>query len=898
MVLHFSANSRLSIYLKQAFARGQAEKVVATPQVMTFNQFLDSWQEQLLLVGDLDVKLLPERILTSFEASKKWEELLAKNFDLQELLNSTAAAKQMYQAWVLWIEYGKPEFEQGGEEWQVFATCAQEYQAWLQSKNYLDEPSLNAWRLAQLAAGKGSLPSKICWHGFDEYTPFMQEFQRIAQEVFACEQEFIELPKIEATAQYFQAEDLTDELQQVANFCVEMLQSQLKSGKKIQDIRIGVLAPKIADIKQELSFWLDDLLFQTFSDHPLLAEHSTSRLYNFSLGEPLLEQSFTSFIWQTIRMVLQEKTLPYADFSPWLCSAFMPGLSADKFKLDKDLRRKQWSKISWQGLVERTSSDNLHWPKLSAKFLTQLENLAKEISSERVDLSGFVNNLVQILQLINDSLTLKLSSDEFQQLQRLHQAVEDFAKLQSLNKSQQNQAWLQMFYDFSAQIVYQAESKFYQPIQIIGMLEAGGLQFDAVWVLGLDDEAWPRQAQPNPFLPLEIQRNLQMPRAEAKRELEYARKLTARIQNSAPELVFSYAKLNSDAQMSPSPLLAGLQQPNYLAKPFVDLIAKTAQPGLVAWQVDNQAPPVPAGALVRGGTAILDAQIKCPLMAFVDYRLGAKYGIAPISEGLESANQGTLVHKILEDFWREVKTSPALQTMADEAVDSLLNQLLEREFELLAESLSPAYLSSEKARIFKLLRSWLDLEKQRPEAFEVVGFEQKDQLELAGIKFSVTLDRIDKTPFGKLIIDYKTGRNISISGLFKEPLGAPQLAIYLHQIADEIAGIGYGKLNSAEGLGWSFVTENGFVLRSDTKGETNWSEKPPKGFEEVSWQEFLDSLKKQVVDLAEDIAKGNAQMKFNKQTDLQYAGGLLALRLPEVLAQQAQFDEAGFEELE
>ena len=38
------------------------------------------------------------------------------------------------------------------------------------------------------------------------------------------------------------------------------------------------------------------------------------------------------------------------------------------------------------------------------------------------------------------------------------------------------------------------------PVQVMGMLEAAGLRFDHLWIMGLDDEALPAPANPNPFL--------------------------------------------------------------------------------------------------------------------------------------------------------------------------------------------------------------------------------------------------------------------------------------------------------------------------------------------------------------------------------------------------------------
>jgi len=64
-------------------------------------------------------------------------------------------------------------------------------------------------------------------------------------------------------------------------------------------------------------------------------------------------------------------------------------------------------------------------------------------------------------------------------------------------------------------------------------------------------------------------------------------------------------------------------------------------------------------------------------------------------------------------------------------------------------------------------------------------------------------------------------------------------------------------------------------------------------FYQVAWSDFLQALRQEVIALAQAIARGEAQMCFRSEDDLAYAGGYLALRLPEVRAQiQAQSEEA------
>ena len=64
----------------------------------------------------------------------------------------------------------------------------------------------------------------------------------------------------------------------------------------------------------------------------------------------------------------------------------------------------------------------------------------------------------------------------------------------------------------AAQTLFQPEAPD-APVQILGVLESAGMSFDHLWVMGLSDEAWPIHPRPNPFLPLEAQRQARVPEA-------------------------------------------------------------------------------------------------------------------------------------------------------------------------------------------------------------------------------------------------------------------------------------------------------------------------------------------------------------------------------------------------
>ena len=117
-----------------------------------------------------------------------------------------------------------------------------------------------------------------------------------------------------------------------------------------------------------------------------------------------------------------------------------------------------------------------------------------------------------------------LDSAEFQTARAWRQLLETFAALALVQPRLGPRAALARLRRLAGETPFQPETE-EAPIQVLGLLEAGGLRFDALWIMGLHDEVWPPPARPNQFLPAALQRRLGLPHASAERELAYAERL-------------------------------------------------------------------------------------------------------------------------------------------------------------------------------------------------------------------------------------------------------------------------------------------------------------------------------------------------------------------------------------
>jgi len=393
-----------------------------------------------------------------------------------------------------------------------------------------------------------------------------------------------------------------------------------------------------------------------------------------------------------------------------------------------------------------------------------------------------------------------LSSVDYQAVHRWNELLQEFSSL----------SWLTQTMDFSEalgslkQLANQTQFQTQTPqtkIQILGMLEAAGVEFDYLWMTGLHDGNWPAHAKPNPFVPLSLQKQLGMPHSSADRELLFATNLSKRFSHSAKEIIFSYPEFEDDRLLSPSPLICELPQLNIEQLPlasyssFTDLIFKQRE---LEGLVDVKGPAIDTNSLVSGGTSILKHQATCPFKAFAELRLHAD-GIPSVDIGLNVLERGAILHAALENIWEEVKSH---QQLCDYSEDKLLQIIRNCISDAITANTkhkqfpkNSRFLKIEKKRLEILLTQWLELEKMR-EPFIVSAIEQKKEINIGKLVVRTRIDRVDTLANKeKVLIDYKTGKP-TIGSWFGERPDEPQLPLYSIAEEDPIAAIAYAQVRT------------------------------------------------------------------------------------------------------
>ena len=160
--------------------------------------------------------------------------------------------------------------------------------------------------------------------------------------------------------------------------------------------------------------------------------------------------------------------------------------------------------------------------------------------------------------------------------------------------------------------------------------------------------------------------------------------------------------------------------------------------------------------------------------------------------GMNRQQQGKLIHKVLETFFGEVKTGKELLELSDLA----LNDLIEKHIDLAIHKIPKSnFKLLEKTRLVKLIKQYLELEKQRGD-FEVIKTESTSEVDINGLTFTTRLDRMDHLENNEtLIIDYKSGA-VAVSKMIGNPIEQAQLPIYA--ISNAVDGVAFAAINPSD----------------------------------------------------------------------------------------------------
>ena len=381
--------------------------------------------------------------------------------------------------------------------------------------------------------------------------------------------------------------------------------------------------------------------------------------------------------------------------------------------------------------------------------------------------------------------------------------------------------------------------------------EAEGSIFDAVVFLRSTDANWPASERVNPLLPWALQRSLKMPGSDPALTAAKSRAFTEHLLTRSGSVLFTYAAEDGSGKLRPSPLLSELGIEQVDAARLVAR-AQSIEPIAVENTVDDGEIPALPSNEVAGGAAVLKLQAACGFLAFAELRLRAtepKSG----DMGLDAGESGSLLHRTLQNFWKEVKSQEALRLMTWAERDRILAHAID---EALPGRLQVrggwdrAYLALLKERLRSVLQQWLEEELRRG-PFTVLAVEQDQMVTVGPLTLKVRMDRIDNVGEGVFFVDYKTGYAAHPKQWVGERPDDPQLPLYsLLPEAEELKGVAFAKVRTGRGMQWiGYQSEEGILPASKSKANIR------------DLASLVEEWRGTLTRLAEDFAAGKAEVR-------------------------------------
>lgn len=811
-------NRRLSAFSRQQFNVQQLDAKKSCWQSLEIYP-IDVWILQLWQLCLENDPTTYRPVLNKQQQQLLFEQIIQQNSS-KELLRINATAENALQAWKFlrqWqVDVKKiAAYAEFSEETREFYLWLQLYLDWLDKNQYYDFDSMLDVLISEISSFAYMLPKEICLRGFNELTP---QYAKFVNTLKQNDVNIITDQLINGGADVYKAAMLNQEqeLETAALWARNHLEANPNQ-------IIGVVIPDLEQQRQQV----------------VAAFTSIIPYAQINISAPLALLSYTMIDVAILLLQLAKPIINFSDLSIILRSPFIINYSNaynQRAKLDRSLREVCEAKLTWYNLIKHLQKFDTDIKDLAENFKALLEKGQGEY-----DTSYWVEYIQTLLNVWGWPGNRGLTVEESHLLSCWRDLLLEYHKLDCILGKHTFAECLQAVQRLASETPFLPAETGLTRIHVLGLLEADGLNFDQLWICGMNRDSWPMPANPNPFIPLELQKQYDMPRSSPQRELLVAQKLTANLMQGAKfNVIFSYAKFVDDREIQPSSLLADVPE---ITLDLSRNAIKQTRIELEVWH-DPNAPKLNTTYL-SGGTRALQLQAQCPFKANAELRLNAR----PLEEPqnfLTPKERGSLVHEVLEQFWHMCKSLTQLKSFTALELESKLFKIIEQVLLNLQKrwplTLTNNYILLESQRLYSLISRWLEYEAGRL-SFVVYSLEQKHLTQVGPLQINLQIDRIDQLIDGTyLVIDYKTGNTI-IDEWFTDPIYAPQIPLYAVYAIDQVAGAAIATLrpNNLRFLG---VSEQDGVL-PDVKSFANWSE------QKQTWRERLERT-------AQELCAGHA----------------------------------------
>ena len=534
---------------------------------------------------DPDLPSMPTP-LTAAQERALWEAVV-RDSDLG-MLSSAAGADLAASAWALahqWDVAAQVRRYTMVADTRVFVSWAGEYYRRVEAVRATDLARLPDIVRDHVDAGTIAAPPRLVLAGFDETTPQQQQlFDALVTRGTLCER--LEPAQHAAIPWRAACLDENDENERMADWVAARLAADPR-------VRIGIVVPQLASRRRSLTATLDAVLVPD----RLLAP-ARARPYTVSLGGTLSELALIAFFLRVASIGRGQRPVRRRKCDAALALFLGAAGERDARDLtDAQLRQRCQRSVDLERILEAVQASARECGVDVTQLLAGMRALSlwrRQHATRSRRPSEWASAFAQALQSIGGSSSSGLSvteatldSNEYQVRARWQELLAEFAALDRTVGRIAALAALSQLERSAHNTIFQPEGGA-PPVQLLGVLEANALTFDHVWIMGLTAEAWPPASQPDPLLPIELQRAAGMPGSSATAELERARRQLKRLLQSAPEVIVSHATVDVDRQIAPSPMIAGFEE--WTAPPRAPRLIDVMKPAALTITRDAVAP--------------------------------------------------------------------------------------------------------------------------------------------------------------------------------------------------------------------------------------------------------------------------------------------------------------------
>lgn len=753
----------------------------------------------------------PEVVMNAHQETALWEQAIAE--DGIQLLDLPAAAKAARRAWRLvetWnVPLNDPSFE-NHVDGKAFRRWVKRFEIKARDRGWIT----TAGQERAVAIGLEQSPSHLMLAGFDEFTPLQQQVLDKCTQLGTQLQKII--PNTEVAERVYGAsfEDRSSEIKEVGNWTRSLLDRQPNAS-------IGIIATGLAGIRNELDRALEQSLGK--------------RAFNISLGLPLSQWPLSASALLILQLMLDGGDLSIEQWGCLLRSPFLYGAEREmnaRGQMEARLRRRAGMEVNPRSIPEGC-------PLLSKMLGDLMDNI--QSLPRKQSMSGWALDFASFLKTAGWPGERVLSSTERQTLAAWNEAVSLLTSLESTEGVVDRRIALDWLRRITGETIFQPETA-EAPVQVLEGLQAAGSHFDAIWILGMDDRAWPTAAQPEPFLPQELQLRLELPHSSADREYRFSQDLLERLKCSAPLVIGSHPIREGEEVLRPSGFLEGLA-PWVEDYSQADYWLEQRRLVEVEWLDDFKADELQPGS-ITGGSSLIKYTAECPFRGFAMGRLGAG-GLESPQPGLPPTERGTLLHTAMECFWKTAKSHANLVALSTIERHAAIAEASRSAVEQHRKSwMSDRFIGLEQSRIHKLLDDWLTKEAGR-EPFEVSQMEQKFEIDLDGVTIRLRIDRLDQLSNGReVVIDYKSTAPNSKTWE-RDRLEEPQLPLYAVARSESAKGVVFAQLKVGE-VKFQGLAEGNTGMGNSVKAPSQ------------AWEVQLNKWREQLTSFAHELRTGYA----------------------------------------